>query len=126
MKPELSTEFDSDLQFVDPLDFNGVIMDSVEIFGEAEYSEIVERLQGWDTPSLYEIQDEITGFLTTRKPSCLKLSLNTVLDHCTKDGKPEEFKIWFLTNITTWLIYSREAQMSPPFEGEIKGFGEAE
>lgn len=123
MKPELSTEFDSDLQFVDPDDFNGIIMDSVELFGEAEYNEIVDKFDRWDTGSLVQMSDEIYLFLRERNLGHLKLSLNMILDHCHRDGKCEYFKAFFMTNVLFWLISSREAQFSPPFEGEVEGFG---
>lgn len=123
MKPELSTEFDSDLQFVDPGDFNAVIMDSVELFSASEYETIVEEFDGWDTGSLLQMSDEIYFFLQERNLGHLKLSLNMVLDHCHRDGKCDYFKAFFMTNILFWLISTREAQFTQPFEGEVEGFG---
>lgn len=123
MKPELSTEFDSDLQFVDPGDFNAVIMDSVELFSASEYETIVEEFDGWDTGSLLQMSDEIYLFLQERNLGHLKLSLNMVLDHCHRDGKCDYFKAFFMTNILFWLISTREAQFTQPFEGEVEGFG---
>lgn len=107
-KPAMSQVFDSDLQFVDPQEFDEIVMAEVELFTGPEFDEIVNDLQSWDMQSLKEIQESMFRFLITRQGKDLKLSTNLVLDHCMREGKADDFKIYLLTNTLDWLIACRE------------------
>lgn len=107
-KPAMSQVFDSDLQFVDPQEFDEIVMAEVELFSGPEFDQIVDGLQSWDMQSLKEMQESMFHFLVTRQGKDLKLATNLVLDHCMKDGSPDEFKIYLLTNTLDWLINCRE------------------
>jgi len=124
MKPELSSTFDSDLALVSAEDFDWIIVNDINGFPPDEQQVITDRLDQWDTGSLIQIRDEVDLFLKERSLSRLRLSLNLILDHCRGEEGPEIFKVFSIMLTANWIIKAREQSFSPPFEGEIKGFGE--
>ena len=107
-KQAMSQVFDSDLQFLDPNEFDEVVMGEVELFSGDEFDGIVATLGDWDVSSLTEMRDSMTRFLMTRQGKDLKMGTNLVLDHCMKEGKIEDFKVYLLTNTLEWLISYKE------------------
>lgn len=124
MKPKLSSTFDSDLALVSAEDFDWIIINDINGFPPDEQQEIIDRLDLWDTGSLLQIRDEVDLFLKERSLSRLRLSLNLILDHCRGEEGPELFKALSIMLMANWIIKAREQSLIPPFEGEIKGFGE--
>lgn len=107
-KPELSIAFDSGLEFLDPQEFDETVMGEVELFSGPEFDEICNGLQTWDLQSLMEIRESLGHFLITRQGKDLRLATNLVLDHCMKEGRTDDFKVYLLTNTLDWLISCKE------------------
>lgn len=121
-KQAMSKVFDSDLQFLEPQEFDEVVMGEVELFKGDEFDEICYELQTWDLTSLKEMKDSLETFLFTRQGKDLKLGTNLVLDHCVKGGKLEDFKVYLLTNTLEWLVSYKEFEAMK----SMASFGQSE
>jgi len=121
-KQAMSQVFDSDLQFLDPQEFDEVVMGEVELFQGPEFDEICHELQTWDLASLREMKDSLDRFLVTRQGKDMKLGTNLVLDHCVREGKVEDFKVYLLTNTLEWLVSCKEFEAMK----SMASFGQSE
>lgn len=111
-RPELSTVFDSDLQFVDRETFNEVIVEQINFYSEDEYTHMSQKLNTWDTASLNEIIANLDAFLRTNRAKELKLATNIVLDHCMVDGELDLVRVYTVHNTAEMLISYREYVVS--------------